>query len=197
MVIWMFVFLIVVIFVIVGFGMVLVQEILVFVVFVEVFVVEVLVFVVLVFMVLVVVVDVVFGIIVFVNGELQFGQIYVKLMYGDWMLCCMKMLDNNDLCEFYQFLKDVQGVLVVEILILLMSGGEVLVVVMIVVLLEIDFQVGMQLQIDQNQVCCYFFMLCVLVGCVLWIGLIEVELGNMKCGKSVIVSLLFFGVLNN
>ncbi|MDF3606469.1 invasion associated locus B family protein [Paracoccus sp. DMF-8] len=127
------------------------------------------------------------------SGDPQPGQSYIRRSFGDWSMRCIKTPDDKDPCELYQLLRDADGGAVAEASVVPVEG-EIKAIVTFVAPLETDLQQGLRMQIDQNAVVGYPFMVCAQIGCISRVGLNESELGAYKRGNAGNITLQPFGV---
>lgn len=122
---------------------------------------------------------------------IEVGIVYIVEINCDWQVCCMMVSEGIELCQMYQLILDVNGNLVVEILVfLLFVGNEVVVGVIFVVLLGILLFEGVGIMVDDGSLCVYVFEYCNFDGCVVCMGFIQVELDQFKVGNVVKICLI-------
>ncbi len=122
----------------------------------------------------------------------QPGQTYIKEIYDDWTLRCIKTEDGFDPCELYQLLRDGEGTQVAEVTFMPVRG-QVAAVASVVTPLETDLQHGLGIQIDAGQARTLPFAVCAQIGCVSRIGLKAEEVVLFKRGNAATISVLPFG----
>lgn len=114
----------------------------------------------------------------------QIGEVYLREIYGDWALRCIKAEDPGaEPCDLYQLLRNEAGVSVAEINVFpVPPGGQVAAGAVIVVPLETLLTAGLTLAVDGVNARQYPFFICNQAGCIARIGLTAEEVTALKRG---------------
>ncbi|MBU3030238.1 invasion associated locus B family protein [Paracoccus marinaquae] len=127
------------------------------------------------------------------SDEPQVGSYYIKSTQKDWTLRCIKAGEGKDPCELYQLMKDANGNSVAEMTLIPLNSGQVAAGATLIAPLETDLVEGLSLAIDSGKASGYPFSFCAPIGCISRMGFTAAEIGALKNGGKVTVSLLPFG----
>lgn len=117
--------------------------------------------------------------------EPQVGQQYLKEVFDDWALRCLKTESGDDPCQMYQLLNDADGNAVAEIAIVsLGDSGQAVAGATIVVPLETLLTEQITLRVDGGQTRRFPFNFCNVGGCVTRLGLTNEDIGLFRRGAA-------------
>lgn len=117
--------------------------------------------------------------------EPQVGQQYLKEVFDDWALRCLKTESGDDPCQMYQLLNDADGNAVAEIAIVsLGDSGQAVAGATIVVPLETLLTEQITLRVDGGQARRFPFNFCNVGGCVTRLGLTNEDIGLLRRGAA-------------
>lgn len=117
--------------------------------------------------------------------EPQVGQQYLKEVFNDWALRCLKTESGDDPCQMYQLLNDADGNAVAEIAIVsLGDSGQAVAGATIVVPLETLLTEQITLRVDGGQARRFPFNFCNVGGCVTRLGLTNEDIGLFRRGAA-------------
>ncbi|MCF2870557.1 invasion associated locus B family protein [Octadecabacter sp. G9-8] len=123
--------------------------------------------------------------------EPQPGQQYLKEVFNDWALRCLKVEDGEDPCQMYQLLTDEDGNEVAEIAIVaLPANGNAVAGATIVVPLETLLTEQITLRVDGGQARRFPFNFCNVGGCVTRLGLTDQDLGLFRRGAAATLTMV-------
>jgi invasion protein IalB len=123
--------------------------------------------------------------------EPQPGQQYLKEVFSDWALRCLKVETGIDPCQMYQLLNDAEGNSVAEIAIVALdNGGQADAGATIVVPLETLLTEQVTLRVDGGQARRFPFNFCNVGGCVTRIGLTDQDLGLFRRGANATLTMV-------
>ena len=123
--------------------------------------------------------------------EPQPGQQYLKEVFNDWALRCLKTESGEDPCQMYQLMEDGEGNQVAEIAIVsLPNGGQASAGATIVVPLETLLTEQITLRVDGGQARRFPFNFCNVGGCVSRIGLTEQDIALFRRGNAATLTLV-------
>lgn len=112
------------------------------------------------------------------------GTTYVKEVFGDWQLSCVRSETGVDPCQLYQLMQDDQGNSVAEInLFNLPPGTQAAAGASIVTPLETLLTAQVTMRVDNGQAKRYPFTLCASMGCIARVGFTEAELNSFRRGN--------------
>lgn len=115
--------------------------------------------------------------------EPQPGQQYLREVFNDWALRCLKVEEGEDPCQMYQLLNDGDGNSVAEVAIVpLAPGGQAVAGATIVVPLETLLTEQLTLRVDGGQARRFPYNFCNVGGCVSRVGLTEQDIGLFRRG---------------
>ena len=121
----------------------------------------------------------------------QPGQPYVREVFGDWALRCLRAPDGQDPCQMYQLLLNQDETPVAEISIVpLPEGGEAQAGVIVVVPLETQLTEQLTLAIDGGQARRYPYDFCNSAGCIARFGLSAEQVAQFKRGNAGTLSIV-------
>lgn len=117
--------------------------------------------------------------------EPQPGQQYIKEVFNDWVLRCLKTESGDDPCQMYQLLSNADSVAVAEIAIVpLAAGGPAAAGATIVVPLETFLPEQLTMRVDGGTARRFAYTFCNQGGCVARIGLTAEDLALFRRGNS-------------
>ncbi len=117
--------------------------------------------------------------------EPQVGQQYLKEVFNDWALRCLKTESGEDPCQMYQLLNDADGNAVAEIAIVPLSdAGQAVAGATIVVPLETLLTEQITLRVDGGQARRFPYNFCNVGGCVTRVGLTNQDIGLFRRGAA-------------
>ncbi|AGI67968.1 invasion protein B-like protein [Octadecabacter antarcticus 307] len=123
--------------------------------------------------------------------EPQPGQQYLREVFNDWALRCLKVEGGEDPCQMYQLLSDADGNAVAEIAIVaLPEAGEAVAGATIVAPLETLLTEQVTLRVDGGQARRFPFDFCNAGGCVTRIGLTEQDVALFRGGATATLSMV-------
>lgn len=123
--------------------------------------------------------------------EPQPGQQYLKEVFNDWALRCLKVEEGEDPCQMYQLLTDADGNEVAEIAIVsLPDSGNAVAGATIVVPLETLLTEQITLRVDGGQARRFPFNFCNVGGCVTRLGLTDQDLGLFRRGAAATLAMV-------
>ncbi len=122
----------------------------------------------------------------------QVGEPYVRDVFGDWALRCVKAEEGlPDQCNLYQLLNNDEGVSVAEVSIFRLPEGQRAVAgATIVVPLETLLTQQLTIAVDGQNARRYPFTFCNRAGCVARLGFTQAEVDEFKRGNSASVRLV-------
>lgn len=117
--------------------------------------------------------------------EPQPGQEYLRDVFTDWALRCLKTEDGNDPCQMYQLLNDEAGNAIAEVAIVaLPNGGQAVAGATIVVPLETLLPEQLTLRVDGGTARRFPFNFCNAGGCVTRLGLTAEDVNLFRRGNT-------------
>jgi invasion protein IalB len=123
--------------------------------------------------------------------EPQPGQQYLREVFSDWALRCLKVEEGEDPCQMYQLLSDAEGNAVAEIAIVsLPDSGSAVAGATIVAPLETLLTEQITLRVDGGQARRFPFNFCNVGGCVTRIGLTEEDIALFRGGATATLSMV-------
>lgn len=115
----------------------------------------------------------------------QPGQQYIREVYGDWGLRCLRVEEGPEPCQLYQLLLNDDGNPLVEVLIIpLPDSGEAVAGATVVVPLETLLTEQLVLTIDGGEARRYPFDFCTAQGCVARFGMSQGQIDQFKAGNA-------------
>lgn len=118
-------------------------------------------------------------------GEPQPGQQYIREVFGDWGLRCLRVEDGPEPCQLYQLLLNEEGNPLAEVLIIpLPDSGNVVAGATVVVPLETQLTEDLILSIDGGEARRYPFDFCTAEGCVARFGMTQAQVDQFKRGAA-------------
>jgi invasion protein IalB len=119
------------------------------------------------------------------GGEPQVGQPYVREVFGDWELRCLRTESGADPCQLYQLLLDEDGNAVAEISMFpLGDGGAAVAGAEIVAPLMTLLTEDLTLSVDGTAARRYPFSFCNAAGCVARVGFTAEEVNQFRRGNA-------------
>lgn len=136
-----------------------------------------------------------------VGGDLDLGedetaagnqpQTYIKETFDDWSIQCVRVQDENEVCQMYQLLKDANGASVAEVSIFkLENGGRAVAGGTFVVPLETLLPQKLSVSVDGGQAKRYDYSFCAPIGCYARVGFTEEDIQRFKAGAKATVTLV-------
>ncbi len=123
--------------------------------------------------------------------EPQVGQQYIKEVFNDWALRCLKTDDGADPCQMYQLMMDDQGNEVAEIAIVsLPNNDQAIAGATIVVPLETLLTEQITLRVDGGQARRFPFNFCNVGGCVTRLGLTSQDIALFRRGAEATLTMV-------
>jgi len=117
--------------------------------------------------------------------ELQPGQPYIREVFTDWALRCIRAPEGPDPCQLYQLLNDTDGTSVAEVSIVpLPPGNDAVAGAVVVVPLETQLTEGLGISIDGSEPRRVPFDFCNRAGCVARFGMVAEQIDQMKRGAA-------------
>lgn len=124
-------------------------------------------------------------------AEPQVGQQYLKEVFNDWAVRCLKTDDGNDPCQMYQLLSDADDNAVAEIAIVdLPAENQATAGATIVVPLETLLTEQLTMRVDGGTARRYPFNFCNVGGCVTRLGLTSDDIALFRRGASASLTLV-------
>ncbi|SMX50856.1 invasion associated locus B family protein [Maliponia aquimaris] len=109
---------------------------------------------------------------------------YVKEVFTDWELRCLKVDDTREICQMYQLLDDGQGASVAEVnLFRLKGGGQAIAGGTFTVPLETLLTQKLSISVDGREAKRYDFSFCTVQGCFARVGFTAEDITRFKAGK--------------
>jgi len=124
-------------------------------------------------------------------AEPQPGQQYLRDVFGDWALRCLKVEDGEDPCQMYQLLNDADGNAVAEIaIVVLPDSGQAVAGATIVAPLETLLTEQITLRVDGGQARRFPFNFCNVGGCVTRLGLTGEDVALFRRGAEATLTMV-------
>jgi invasion protein IalB len=120
-------------------------------------------------------------------AEPQVGEPYIREVFGDWALRCLREENEPDPCQLYQLLYDGEGNTVAEISMFPLpagQGGDAVAGATIVAPLETLLPEGLRLSVDGSAERRYPFTFCTRAGCVARVGFTAAEVDQFRRGNA-------------
>ena len=118
------------------------------------------------------------------------GEYYVKGIFGDWTLHCLKTEQTQDPCQLFQLMHTPDGSPVAEYnLNPIQSDGLVIAGANVITPVETLLTQQLTIQVDDENAKIYPFAFCVQMGCVARIGLTEDDLDSYRSGARAIITM--------
>ncbi len=115
----------------------------------------------------------------------QAGEPFIREVFGDWALRCIRVDDGPEPCQLYQLLLDADENPIAEVSIVpLAPGNEAVAGAVIVVPLETQLTEQLTLSIDGSQARRYPFDFCNRAGCVARFGMNADQVNQLKRGNA-------------
>ncbi len=116
---------------------------------------------------------------------------YVKEVHQDWTVQCLKVSEDDEICQMYQLLKDENGASVAEVNIFRLKGGNQAVAGgAFTVPLETLLTQKLTIAVDGREAKRYDYTFCTVQGCFARIGFTADDITRLKAGSEAIVSLV-------
>lgn len=110
---------------------------------------------------------------------------FIREVFGDWALRCVRAEDDTDQCQLYQLLLGPDGTPISEVSIVpLLNGGNAAAGVVVVVPLETQLTEQLTLRVDGSEGRRYDFDFCNAAGCVARFGLTADQVTQFKAGAA-------------
>lgn len=126
-------------------------------------------------------------------GEPAIGEPYIREVFGDWALRCVREEEGPDPCQLYQLLHDGEGNTVAEISMFPLppgQAGEAVAGATIVTPLETLLPEGLRLSVDGGAERRYPFTFCMRAGCVARVGFTAAELDQFRRGNAALLRIV-------
>ena len=125
------------------------------------------------------------------NAEPQPGEPFIRDVYGDWSLRCLRAEEGPDPCQLYQLLLNDEGTPIAEISVVpLNDGSPAAAGVVVVAPLETLLTEQLTLSIDGGEARRYVFNFCNRAGCVARFGLTDEQVTLLKRGASGVLTIV-------
>lgn len=123
---------------------------------------------------------------------------YIKEVYDDWTLECIKDQADNETCSMIQTLVDPQNNqdLAEVKVIRAENAGQIAAIVTVLVPLESSLKHGLKVSIDGREGKQYGFDFCSRAGCISRYGLVADDVERYKAGKVATITLVPFLAMN-
>lgn len=116
---------------------------------------------------------------------------YVKEVFKDWTVQCLKVQDDQEICQMNQLLKDESGASVAEVNIFRIAGGTQAVAGgAFSVPLETLLNQKLTIAIDGRDPKLYEYTFCTAQFCLARVGFTADDVARLKAGKEAIISLV-------
>lgn len=116
---------------------------------------------------------------------------YVKEVFRDWSLQCLKVSEENEICQMYQLLTDDNGASVAEVnLFRLKGGGQAVAGGTFTVPLETLLTQKLTVAVDGREAKRYDFSFCTVQGCYARIGFTAEDIARYKAGKEAVLTIV-------
>lgn len=116
---------------------------------------------------------------------------FVKEVFTDWELRCLKLPDNREVCQMYQLLNDGQGASVAEVsMFRLKGGGEAVAGGTFTVPLETLLTQKLTISVDGREAKRYDFSFCTVQGCFARVGFTAEDVARFKSGKEALITIV-------
>lgn len=123
--------------------------------------------------------------------EPQPGQQYLREVFNDWALRCLKVAEGEDPCQMYQLLNDADGNSVAEIAIVpLADAGQAVAGATIVVPLDTLLTEQITLRVDGGQARRFPYNFCNVGGCVARVGFTEQDINLFRRGANATLTMV-------
>lgn len=110
---------------------------------------------------------------------------FIREVFGDWSLRCIRAEDGTDQCQLYQLLLGPDGTPISEVSIVpLLNAGNAAAGVVVVVPLETQLTEQLTLRVDGSEGRLYEFDFCNLAGCVARFGLTAEQVTQFQAGNA-------------
>lgn len=119
------------------------------------------------------------------EGEADPNAPFIREMFGDWALRCIRSAQNTDQCQLYQLLLGPDGTPISEVSIVpLNNAGSAVAGAVVVVPLETQLTEQLTLRVDGSEGRRYEFDFCNIAGCIARFGLTEAQVAQFKAGSA-------------
>lgn len=117
------------------------------------------------------------------EGEADGNEPFIREVFGDWSLRCIRTEAGDDQCQLYQLLLGPDGTPISEVSIVpLANGGNAAAGAVVVVPLETQLTERLTLRVDGSEGRRYEFDFCNMAGCVARFGLTPEQVTQFKRG---------------
>lgn len=124
-------------------------------------------------------------------GQPVVEEPYVKEVFSDWDLRCLKVDAEREVCQMYQLLDDGQGASVAEVnLFRLKSGGQAVAGGTFTVPLETLLTQKLSISVDGREGKRYDFSFCTVQGCFARVGFTADDIARFKAGKEALITIV-------
>lgn len=116
---------------------------------------------------------------------------YVKEVYTDWQMRCLRVEGAADPCELYQLLREPDGqpVAQVSIIVLPESNGQIVAVGNVITPLDTLLSEDLRIAVDGGEARAYRFSYCTERGCVAQIGLLQETIDAFRGGTGATITI--------
>lgn len=116
---------------------------------------------------------------------------YVKEVFTDWELRCLKVSEEREICQMYQLLQDDSGANVAEVnLFRLSGGGQAVAGGTFTVPLETLLTQKLTVSVDGGEGKRYDFSFCTQQGCLARVGFTADDVARFKAGSEAVISIV-------
>lgn len=116
---------------------------------------------------------------------------FVKEVFDDWVLQCLKVSEDAEVCQMYQLLEDQNGASVAEVNIFrLKDGGQAVAGGTFTVPLETLLTQKLTISIDGREAKRYDFSFCTVQGCYARVGFAADDVARYKAGKEAVITIV-------
>lgn len=131
-------------------------------------------------------------------GQPVRNEPYIKEVYDDWTLECIKDQADNEACTMVQLLKDPQNnqdIAQVEVK-RVENAGQIAALVTVIVPLESSLKHGLKVSIDGREGKQYPYDVCSRIGCMSRYGLLAEDVEAYKAGNVATITIVPFLAMN-
>ncbi|BBU56536.1 invasion-associated locus B family protein [Mameliella alba] len=116
---------------------------------------------------------------------------YVKEVYDDWTLNCIKNAQDAEVCRMIQMLDDGEGNEIAQVVInRVENSGQIVAVGEITVPLETSLRHRLRISVDGRESKEYDFTVCTRLGCTAQVGFTEEVVSQFKAGKEAVINIV-------
>ncbi|MBV7393349.1 invasion associated locus B family protein [Mameliella sediminis] len=118
-------------------------------------------------------------------------ETYVKEVFKDWSLQCVKVSEERELCQMYQLLQDEEGTKLADVYIFKVeNAGQAVAAGVFTVPLETLLPAKMTVQVDTREAKRYDYSFCNQQGCFARVGFTAEDIDRFKAGSAATVSIV-------